>query len=76
MRLLDYLKTNDITDDQFAASLGGGVSARSVKKWKYLETTPRLPELLRIERATNGEVTPRDFLKPSETFEQAMEAAQ
>lgn len=62
MKLLDYLKINGLSDEDFAAKVGGGVTPRAVRKWKYGETNPRLPELIRIEDATSGDVTGRDFL--------------
>lgn len=62
MKLLDYLKLNDISDEAFAAEFNGEISASGVRKWKYGERNPRLPELVRIEEITNGAVTTRDFL--------------
>lgn len=64
MKLLDYMKRQGLDDAAFAASLGADVTARAVKKWKYGETTPRLPEIVRISDVTNGAVTPNDFLSP------------
>ena len=63
MKLLDYMKARNLDDDGIAA-LVGDTTPRAVKKWKYGETTPRLPELLRIEQVTAGEVMPVDFLPP------------
>jgi transcriptional regulator with XRE-family HTH domain len=71
MRLLDYMKQRGLSDETFAA-LHGDATPRAVKKWKYGETTPRLPDLLRIEDVTGGAVTARDFLpEPSATEERA-----
>jgi transcriptional regulator with XRE-family HTH domain len=66
MKLLDYLKENSLSDADFAARLGGGLSESAVRKWKYGERTPRLRDLVRIEEATGGAVTPSDFLPESE----------
>jgi hypothetical protein len=63
MKLLDWMKAENLTDEALAARLGQGVTWRAVKKWKYRETTPRVPELVRIEEITNGKVTARDFAK-------------
>lgn len=62
MKLLDYLKLNGISDEAFAAEFHGQISSSGVRKWKYGERQPRLPELVRIEELTNGAVTARDFL--------------
>lgn len=61
MKLLDYLKSQDITDEKFARLCG--ISVGAVRKWKYGERVPRLPELVRIEELTDGTVTARDFLQ-------------
>ncbi|MGJ0505634.1 MAG: helix-turn-helix domain-containing protein [Methylocystis sp.] len=66
MKLLDYLKENNLSDAAFAEHLGGGLSESAVRKWKYGERTPRLRDLVRIEEVTNGTVTPSDFLPQSE----------
>lgn len=62
MKLIEYLKTNCIGDEVFASMLGNGVTGRAVRKWRYGETNPRIPELVRIQEITNGAVTPNDFL--------------
>jgi len=62
MKLLDYLKLTNISDEAFAAKFNGEISVSGVRKWKYGERTPRLPELVRIEELTDGAVTPNDFL--------------
>lgn len=62
MRLLAYMKSKNLDDAAMAERIGGGVTPRQVRKWKYGESLPRLPELVRITRATNGEVTAEDFL--------------
>lgn len=62
MKLLDYLKANSISDEDFARRVGVSISVGAVRKWKYGERVPRLPELVRIEELTDGAVTARDFL--------------
>lgn len=66
MKLLEYLKVHDISDEQFAAQIGG-CSVSAVRKWKYGDRVPRLPELVRIEELTGGAVTARDFLSEDTT---------
>jgi transcriptional regulator with XRE-family HTH domain len=66
MKLIQYLKENDLTDEEFATRVGGAATSGSVRKWKYGERAPRLPELVRIEEVTNGAVAARDFLPEQE----------
>ena len=70
MKLLDYMKQHSIGDAELAAAVGG-VSANAVKKWKYGETAPRIPELVRLTDATNGSVTARDFIPTAPTHAEA-----
>ena len=62
MKLLDYMKQHGLTDVSFAAIVGGDATPLAVRKWKYRETNPRIPELARIEEVTRGDVRVRDFL--------------
>lgn len=62
MKLLDYMKLNGLDDAAFADLVGGGATPLAVRKWKYRETNPRIPELARIEEVTRGDVRVRDFL--------------
>ena len=71
MKLLDYMKANHLSDAALAALLGAGVSEGAVKKWKYGERSPRVPDLVRLEDATFGAVTARDFLPAHQTTEAA-----
>jgi hypothetical protein len=64
MKLLDYMKSKQIDDEAFAALVGPTVTPRAVRKWKYGETCPRIPELVRIVKVTEGHVTSEDFLPP------------
>lgn len=75
MKLLNFLKLNDVSDEAFAASFDGEISASAVRKWKYGERNPRLPELVRIEEITKGAVTARDFLPEQPAQSNLSEAA-
>lgn len=66
MTLREYLKSNGISDADFAATMGGCVTERAVRKWRYGETMPRLPEAVRIEVVTDGKVKPDDFVTSPE----------
>lgn len=65
------MKSHSLTDAAMAARIGGGVTPRQVRKWKYGESLPRLPELVRLTRATEGEVTAEDFVQSSDAPEAA-----
>ncbi len=65
MRLLDFMKQRGLSDDQMAGMIGPEATPRAVRKWKYGETTPRLPALLRIEVVSEGLVTAKDFVEPA-----------
>lgn len=72
MKLIDYLRANEITDEAFAAQVG--VSKWGVRKWMYGQRVPRTEEMLAIRDATNGAVTPNDFL-PADATDNSTEAA-
>lgn len=59
------MKKNELDDVAFAKMVKA--TRRAVSKWKYGETRPRIPELVRIEQMTNGEVRPVDFLTEGTT---------
>lgn len=59
MKLKDYLKTNQITSEAFAKSMGA--SHGGVLKWITGERFPRPKALAMIEKVTEGEVTANDF---------------
>lgn len=61
MKLDAFMKANDL-DDAGMASLIGDCSEGAVKKWRYRERTPRPAQMQRIFTATNGAVTPNDFM--------------
>lgn len=65
MRLLDFMKERGL-DDAGMAGLIGECTPLQVRKWKYRERTPRLPELIRIQNVTNSLVNPADFLNEVE----------
>jgi DNA-binding transcriptional regulator YdaS (Cro superfamily) len=73
MKLLAYLQSNRIADADFAAHIG--VSEGAVRKWKYGERIPRAEAMVQVLRATNGAVTPNDFLIDGPAAEPAREAA-
>ena len=60
MKLADYLVTSKIDELAFAAKLG--VSAKAVRHWVRGDRTPRPEQLQKIFNATDGAVTPSDFL--------------
>lgn len=67
MKLLDYMRTENIDDDGMAALINAGLadtekcSGYAVKKWKYGEREPDASTIVRIERATAGHVTVADW---------------
>ena len=64
MRLLEFMKQRGLSDEQMAEMIGPDATPRSVRKWKYGETMPRIPALLRIEIVSEGLVTGKDFVEP------------
>jgi DNA-binding transcriptional regulator YdaS (Cro superfamily) len=60
MRLKAYLLTRDIRLTDFAA--GMGVKITTAHGWVSGRRTPSAKQAVRIEDATNGEVTVRDLL--------------
>lgn len=61
MKLAEYMSTNNLSPEAMA-SLIGEVTASGVKKWVYGERTPRPDQMRRIAEATDGKVTPNDFV--------------
>lgn len=61
MKLADFMRGHGLSDDAFAARVGG-CSAFAVRKWKYGERIPRGETLNRIAAATGGAVTANDFV--------------
>ena len=64
MKLIDYLRRQNLTDEQFAALVGR--SRWAVRKWMYGQRTPRLSEMQAIARVTDGAVSANDFMGESE----------
>lgn len=60
MKLLDYMRRENIDDEALAAQVGS-VTAYAVKKWKYGERVPDALTIVRLEEITGGEVTLRDW---------------
>lgn len=60
MKLLDYMSTNDLTDEAMAERIGD-CSASAVKKWKYGERSPDADRIIRIEEVTDGAVGLKDW---------------
>jgi DNA-binding transcriptional regulator YdaS (Cro superfamily) len=60
MKLLDYMRAENL-DDQAMAGRIGGCSAHAVKKWKYGERSPDPDRIIRIEEVTGGKVSLRDW---------------
>lgn len=72
MRIADYLKSNQLTDEDFAAKSGPeGFSAEAVRKWRFGARTPRPRQMEIIVRLTNGDVTPNDFMSAPSNAEAA-----
>jgi predicted transcriptional regulator len=62
MKLADYLDTNDLTHDRFAALIG--TTQAAVSRYATGKRTPRGPILRRISEVTKGKVSANDFLPP------------
>ena len=67
MKLSDWLSENEISDADFGAMIGRSRSA--VSRLRREETQPDWETAASIRSATNGAVTPNDFLP-----EQAVDA--
>lgn len=61
MKLDEFMKAQNL-DFAAMASLIGDCSEHAVKKWFYGERMPRPGQMQRIVAATNGSVTPNDFM--------------
>jgi transcriptional regulator with XRE-family HTH domain len=71
MTLSDYLKLNGITEVEFAALIGRSQSA--VNRIKLGRRQPDWETLRRIAKATQGAVTPNDFLPKAVSSPPALE---
>ncbi len=61
MKLQDYITQSGLTDAQFAERVG--VSQPHINKIRRGVVSPSLSVAERIMEATNGKVTPNDFLR-------------
>lgn len=67
MRLIDYMRAEQLDDVQFAKLFNDGlakdrrVTESAVKKWKYGERMPGALTIIHIEAITNGKVKLRDW---------------
>ncbi|MBZ9939173.1 hypothetical protein LB518_22945 [Mesorhizobium sp. BR1-1-16] len=64
MKLIDYLRSNRISNEEFGLKIGA--SAAAVRKWRYGERIPRPEQMARITAETNGDVRAQDFYTASE----------
>lgn len=60
MKLAEYLAKENIRPSQFAQRIG--VPPSTVIRWVNGEREPRIAAMLTIESATEGAVTPADFI--------------
>lgn len=65
MTLADYLVDRKIKDSDFAEAIG--VSRMTLWRYKSGDRRPEWDVLKRIVQATDGHVTPNDFLGAAET---------
>ena len=61
MKLKKWLKANEIKVIDFSKSIG--VTKQAVYKWLEGSAFPRHDVLSKILKATNGDVTPVDFMR-------------
>jgi DNA-binding transcriptional regulator YdaS (Cro superfamily) len=59
--LANFLTSSDLTERDFASKLG--VTQQAVNTWVRGSRTPRIGQMQKIFEATNGAVTPNDFLQ-------------
>jgi len=60
MQLSDHLEQSGESIPSFAARIG--VSPQAVHRYLHDQRRPKWPILEKIKTATNGQVTPNDFL--------------
>ncbi len=60
MKLSEFKKQNDMTDDALAALIGD-CSTSALRKWFSGERIPRKDQMERIAEVTGGLVLPNDF---------------
>lgn len=59
MKLGDYLAKRQITSQEFSIKMK--VSLSTVQKWRIKNRLPRMPMILKIEKATRGSVKLKDW---------------
>ena len=60
--LASYMDREGLDDQSMADRLGLNVSPWAVRKWRYGQRVPRPKMLARLREATDGAVTPNDFI--------------
>ncbi len=75
MQLDAFIRDKSLTDEGFAKLLGEDVSEWAVRKWRYGQRIPRPAMQQRIAKATEGKVTPNDFLDAVMASDQRREEA-
>ena len=73
MKLSSYMTLKGLRDGDLAAALGE-CSIGAIRKWRSGERIPRPEMMARIRRATDGQVTPDDFIFGDEAEPQPAEA--
>lgn len=73
MKLATYLETQNLSDVEFASLIGR--DRTTVMRLRRGDTKPDWKTLEEISRASNGAVTPNDFLEDSERHPNKTEAA-
>jgi DNA-binding transcriptional regulator YdaS (Cro superfamily) len=63
MTLLEYLRAKGLKPDAFAEAIGE--TENIVRKWAYRQRQPSLPNAIKIQDATDGQVTARELLLPA-----------
>ena len=62
MRLIDYMRSQNL-DDAAMAERVGGITGHGIRKLKYGERGPSIETAIRIEAVTDGQVGLRDWSK-------------
>ncbi|WP_071000493.1 hypothetical protein [Methylobacterium sp. C1] len=75
MQLDAFIRERSLSDEGFAQILGDDVSEWAVRKWRYGQRIPRPAMQQRIAKATEGKVTPNDFLEAVMASDQRREEA-
>ena len=60
MKLAKYLSLSGLREAEFASRIG--MSAKAVRHWVIGDRTPRQEQMQKIFSASEGAVTPNDFL--------------